>query len=190
MFALSKEVDCIGPLSVDLCNQARLIPNGVDLLLRLYPNNQAFVIMAETTGKTFRLNILECRLKIFNVEIHPNMQKAQQQLMTKVPAMYPFYNSHIKTYPVPAGTYSFNIEDLFPETVPNSCIITFVQTQSYSGTPGSNPFNFANFDINFVEFTVDGDALPEEGWHISYENPEAPTNPSRQIAEPLAAIAK
>ncbi|GBM53882.1 hypothetical protein AVEN_64811-1 [Araneus ventricosus] len=53
--AESKVLDLIGPLHMDIASQARLLPNGVDVRIRLLRNKSDFALMS---------NVPDCKIVI------------------------------------------------------------------------------------------------------------------------------
>ena len=61
-FSLSRQVDLIGCLHLDMAFQECLLPSDVGLRLKLTCSKDAFCLMAPAAANAFKLQITECIL--------------------------------------------------------------------------------------------------------------------------------
>ena len=169
--ASSKEVELIGRLKVDLCQQDRLILNGVPLYIKLWQSPDAFRLSAKS-GLTdlYKLKITETSLKVCYVKVNPHVVVGQSETLKTTDAVYPYTRSVLKTYSVPRGQYSFITNDLFQGEVPQEVIVGLVKSSAVSGSYFANPFNFKNYDCNYAGFFVDGKSTPFEPLQPNYKS--------------------
>ena len=67
-----KGVSCVefmGPLMADICNQDRLILNGVDIDIKLWPNRDEFQLICHPETVRCKLNILDIYLNVCKVSV-------------------------------------------------------------------------------------------------------------------------
>ena len=166
----SKEVELMGRLRVDLCQQERLILNGVPINIKLWQSSDAFRIVAknDATDK-YKVNIIDASLKVAYVKVDPSVIIGHADTLKTTEALYPYKRSVIKNYAVPKGQYSFITDDLFQGEVPQQLIVGLVQSVSVHGSYFKNPFNFENFDCNYAGFFVDGQSTPFEPLQPNYK---------------------
>ena len=164
----SKMFDMMGPLQLDMAQQDRYLLNGVPLTLKLWPSSDKFRIMASDATQKYKVLISDASLKVCHVKINPNILIAQNELLKSTPALYPYQKSNLKTFSLPAGQFSFTADDLFQGEVPTSLILGIVSSSAYNGDYGKNPFNFKNYDCNFVGFYVNGESVPTHPYTPNY----------------------
>jgi hypothetical protein len=157
---LSKTFAMEGPLYTDLFRQKRLVLNGVQVGVRLYPTSDQFRLMSEKPK--YRVEIMDAVSKVCHVKVSPGILLGHAAALKITRAKYFFDESVIKTYAIAAGQYSTTVDDLFQGEVPKSLKLCLVSSQGLSGSCTRNPFNFENYDLNFCGFYVDGQSCPSE----------------------------
>ena len=173
-----------GPLHVDVMKQDRLLLNGVRLDITLYPSTDEFMFMVET-NVAYRVEIMAVTLKMEHDTMSPNILRAHSENLEKEQALYPYTRSEIRVFNIPSGVSTWSMDNIFQDKIPTKVVIGLVNESGYSGSSKKNLFNFANWDINYAAFLVDGQSRPgmpfqpnyEEGLSISIQQP---TNERRQ----------
>jgi hypothetical protein len=121
----SKEIDMVGPLHLDLCQQERYVLNGVDLGIRLWPTKDAFRLMSEIGD--CQVKITEATLRVCKVQVSPSVLATHNEVMKHtMTAKYPHERTEMKTFTVMAGLYSFKLDDMFQGEVPNKLVFGLV----------------------------------------------------------------
>jgi hypothetical protein len=163
-------VDLEGGLYVDICQQDKLLINGVRVDIKFFPNTDNFVLMSPIDGARYTYEIVDCVLKVCHVTLNPALTLAHADVIKHTNAVYNFTRSDLRTYNIPAGTYSWNGDDLFNGNIPSRVIVGIVDTRGYSGSYIRNPYSFEHHDCNFIGFYVDGQSLPGEPLLLNYTN--------------------
>ena len=70
----------------------------------------------------------------------------------------------------PALSLVCNQVNLFLGQLPKQLVIAFVDNESFRGAYDKNPFNFQNFNVNFIALYVDGVQVPSKPLHPDYAN--------------------
>lgn len=157
--------DFQGVLHVDLAQQDRAILNNVGINIKLWQSNDEFRLFSGVTDnesivKDYKLDIVDAVLKVCYLKLNPSTMLAHNERLNSQVARYPYWKSVVKSFAIPQGSYSFSIEDLFFGSCPNRLVVGFVLSSAYSGDMGKNPFNFQNFNLNFLEFSLDSVSVP------------------------------
>ena len=168
--ANSKEVELIGRLCVDLCQQDRLIMNGVPINIKLWQTPDRFRLSASDDTEAYKLVITEVTLKVASIKVNPNVILGQSDVIKKSDALYPYTRSEIKTYAVPKGQFSFITDDVFQGEVPQQLIVGLVESAAVHGSYVKNPFNFQHLNCNYAGFFVDGRSTPSEPLQLNYKS--------------------
>ena len=150
-----------GPLHLDICQQERPLLNGINLVLKLYQHNSQFLLMTHDSEQ-YKVKITSASFKICYVKVTNAVRIAQNDVLKVAPSRYPFWKSSLKTFTCPKGEASFKADDMFHGHVPTKLIVGMVKSEAYNGSYRYNPFNFVNERVNFVQFTVNGNSVPQE----------------------------
>ncbi|XP_061170892.1 uncharacterized protein F54H12.2-like [Saccostrea echinata] len=156
----SSFVDLEGPLYMDICQQDRYLINGVQVGIKLWPSRESFCLISAVSSPKYRIHIEDSILRCCYLKINPGVLLGHNEAIKKQPALYPFMKSDIKCFGIPAGQFHLNVDDVFQGEIPQHLVVGFVSSKSYSGSYGTNPFNFQHFNCNFAAFYVDGKSVP------------------------------
>ena len=138
----SKEVELMGRLQVDICQQDRLILNGVPINIKLWHSADPFRLSAKSDStEKYKVTITEASLKVATVKVNPSVIIGHSHALKTTEALYPYTKSVIKTYAVPQGQFSFITDDLFQGEVPQQLIVGMLQSAAAHGSYFKNPFN-------------------------------------------------
>ena len=168
--AESKTYDVIGRLQVDLCQQDRLLLNGVPVNIKLWQSKDPFRLATATDDNAYKLVIKEAALKVAMVKVDPELFIGQSKTLKNSEALYPYTRSVVKSYAVPSGQYSFITDDLFQGDVPRQLIVGLVSSSGVHGKFTKNPLNFQHFDCNYAGFFVDSQSTPSSPLQPSYKS--------------------
>ena len=167
--AKSREIQIEGPLCLDLCQQERYILNGVPLKLKFWPSKPAFYLLSKDEKSQYCFQITDAYLNICTVEVSPGILVGHAAGLEHSPAVYPFFQSKLKTFDIAEGLYSYTVDDIFQGDVPSDIIIGLVSAEGYSGKYNRNPFNFQHFNVSYCGFLVNNSPVPKETIEPIYE---------------------
>jgi hypothetical protein len=169
LFIAGQEVDFIGPLNADICQQNRLILNGVEIQIRMWPSKDAFRLLTTDTTDAYKMEIVDATLNVCKVSPSPTLLLAHAAGLKESPALYPYSKTQMKIFNVPIGQYNFRLDDLFQGDVPSHLFIGMVKSQAFSGDYTLNPFNMQHFNLNSLGVYVNDESLPGKPLQISFE---------------------
>ena len=159
-----------GPLHVDICQMDRLVMNGVQIVVKLFPSLNGFCL--RTGGgcaEKYKVKILDAVLKVCHAKVNPKIMVAHNEVLTENVALYPFWKSEIKTFSIPQGSSTQTMNDLFHSKCPQRLVVGFVNSKAYVGNYHFNPFNFQHFNLSYLEFSLDGRSVPGEAIKANFE---------------------
>ena len=169
LLELGQIIDLEGPLYLDICQQNRAILNGVEILIKAFPTADAFRIFTKIDGKAYQVEILDVFLRACHIKLQDSAVVVINEQLKRKPAIYPMLTSSIKAYTIPAQTYTYSIEDSFNSYVPAELVVAFVKSKAYSGDYAENPYFFHHFDVNYLEFSINGKSVPSEAITPSFK---------------------
>ena len=155
----SKVVELIGRLHTDLCNQGRLILNGLPIRLVFHRSKDAFSILASANQP--RVKIVYAVLCVRKVQLTYHRFSEIQQKLEKDVICYPINRVLLKTHSIAAGLTSLNWDNMILGQLPNRIFLGMVDNDSYTGNYKKNPFNFKHFDVREIGVYVNGKTLSQ-----------------------------
>ena len=170
---------------LDLFNQEADIPPNTDIRIRLIPNRDQVALMW-SGGTNFRYNIQNIRFWVRTREIPAALLLAQQQEL-HAGHMYRFVypTIGIKTLSVPNGSLRQEYDNLYLGNLPQRVILVMLAADHVMGTNGSNPFNFQNFNVNYLAMRVNGELVPRNAYQPNFGDAQ---NYIRDYLQVLGAI--
>lgn len=158
----SKVFEMEGEINMDIMQQPRLIPNGVDINIKLYPNITPFILMSSNPKPEYKVVITDAALNLCAVSLKPEVLLGIMDTLKTSPLLYPITRSDIKVFSVPSGQFEFTADDLYSGKVPTRLIVGVTAGKNYSGDFKGNPYNFKSYSCQTVALYVDGQSVPGE----------------------------
>lgn len=165
----NKVVELYGPLHCDLFNVDKLLLSGVEMSVKLQQSKDAFHLMgAANTGATFE--ILDAELHVRKVKVNSNVVMAHNRALEIATAKYPINRVDVKAITIPTGSQTKTMDNLFLGSLPQRCIIGFVDTAAFNGTVTSNPFNFRCYSITHLAAFLNSSCIPSKPYICDFPN--------------------
>lgn len=143
-----------GYLHCDFLNVKQFLPNGLSYRFKFYPANDEFCLFNKE-GK-FYYEILDASITMSYINPSSQVILAHDKMLESSPALFSYARSNLKTFVIPNGLSSWQIDGLFADSCPYELLIGIVSSKAYSGSADSNPFNFKHHKLNYLEFSVEG----------------------------------
>ena len=151
----SKTLDLLGHLHCDIFNQEQLIPNGVEVRVRLVRAKDKFCLLDYGNGDS-RVQIKEVALRVHCCRISPSVLLAHTSALTKGTAKYPLTRVEIKSFTLHTGVTGECLDNVILGQLPKRIILGLVENQAFNGHSQKNPFNFHHHNLNFLSHYIDG----------------------------------
>lgn len=168
--AQSQEVDMMGRLHTDIMAQDRYLLNGVDVKIRLIRSKHAFNLMAHGAAPTYLSVITHASLFVRKCKLNPAVSLAHAKALEKGTAKYPMKRVILKTFSIPRGNLSAVQDNLFLSQLPTRIIIGLVESATFNGAFGKNPFNFKPHGLSFLSLFLEGKQIPSKPLTPNFEN--------------------
>ncbi len=165
----SKVVDMCGKLHLDITNQDKYLPNGVDMDIKLVRSSDAFALMSDGS-EAFKVEIVDASLFVRRVKLFPEVQAAHIKAFERAPARYAIRRGEVKTYTLTAGGRSFTQENLYNGQLPKRLIVAMVDNSAFNGEQKENPFNYKHNDLTNLAIYVDGKQIPSKPLRPDFAN--------------------
>ena len=108
----------------------------------------------------FYVHIDEARLFVRCIKISPSVQIAHAKALIKTTAKYPLTRVEVKALSMHSGIWGGTLDNVILGQLPKRIIIGFVKKKAYNGDFKLHPYNFRNFNINFLCLYVCGVQIP------------------------------
>lgn len=165
-FELSAPVDMIGRLHVDLFHQEKLLPNMVDMKIKLIRCKPDFCLMG--VGQ-YKIAFEKASLFVRKVRVSPGVVLGHAKSFEKTTAKYPINRVLTKVYSIPSGNMSFIQDNIFVGQMPKRLVIACVDNGAFNGDYKKSPFDFKHYSINFMGVYVDGQPMPHSPLQPDFE---------------------
>jgi hypothetical protein len=156
---LKRKRQVIGTLFSDLFQQDRLLLNGIQLEIKLFPSLDKFALVKKRGSPDYRLKLNNLILRVCKVKLSPQLLLSIETKLESAPAKYPYMRSEVRALSIESRATSYTASNLFQGRVPSRLIVGLVETENYEGSYEKNPFEFMNY-ITEIAVLVDGVSCP------------------------------
>ena len=154
----SKVIVLMDRLHLDLFQQEKYLPNGVDVRLRFNRARPQFYMMTDA-GSSGKVAIESMILWVRKVKPTPTIVNLINQQLSTQTAKYPLRRVEVKTFTIPSGTQSKITDHLFQGQMPKLILLGFVENTAFNGDPIKNPFHFQNQKVKKLEISINGEMV-------------------------------
>ncbi|XP_053207030.1 uncharacterized protein F54H12.2-like [Panonychus citri] len=167
----SRTYDLFFRLHLPICQQDRLMVNGIPMVFKLTRSPLTFPVWATTEAdtETYKTKITSLSLFIRRVKLFPDAQAGLITTLNKVPAKYFIIRNEMKSFTITKDVNMITVENLFNGFLPKRIILGFVNEDAFSGDRQANPFNFDNFSVSHLALNVDGNHVPTVPYQPDFE---------------------
>ncbi|XP_034019525.1 uncharacterized protein F54H12.2-like [Thalassophryne amazonica] len=165
----SREIHLLCPLHADIFFCERSLLNNVDLRVKLIHAGDTFSLMC-ADNSTFKLNILGASLFVKKVSVSPAVLLGHNVALLKGNALYPLSRINVKTYVIPHNSRICNQENLFLGIMPKYVVLGMVNHNVFRGKRDSSPFNFRNYDVEYLALSQNGRQVPSKPFQLQFNN--------------------
>ncbi|XP_067122532.1 uncharacterized protein F54H12.2-like [Centruroides vittatus] len=162
----SKLIDLIGRLHIDLSNQPKLLINNVDLRIKLERSKDDFALMS--TSNNYKIIIKNASLKINKVDVSSSVQIGIEKALQTGIIKMPFRRTDVKVFTLSSGIQSTNISNAVIGQLPYRMTIGLVSNTAFNGNVKYNPFNFKNYNLNYICLLKDNQMFPPQPYSPNY----------------------
>nr|XP_034317022.1 uncharacterized protein F54H12.2-like [Crassostrea gigas] len=164
-----KKITLIDRLYLDLFQQDKFIPNGVDIRLRFNRTKSDFYMMTKA-GSTGKIKLLNVLLWVRKVRPTAAVLNTVNERLNVETAKYPLRRVDVKTFTIPTGTQSKISDHLFQGQMPKRIVLGLVGNDAFNGTTNKNPFNFKNCKVKRLDVTINGETISTRPYEPDFEN--------------------
>ena len=164
-----REILLLDRLHLDLFQQEKFIPNGVDIRLRFNRTKSNFYMMTKA-GTTGKVNIVSMLMWVRKVRPTATVLNTINQRLNTETAKYPLRRVEVKTFTIAGGTQSKIEDHLFQGQMPKRIVIGLVNNAGFNGSPTKNPFNFQHAGGKKLEVSINGETVMSRPFEPDFAN--------------------
>ena len=157
----------MGNLALDFFSCPRLLLDGVDIDIKLYPQRDEFILLANKDD--YALEIVDVSFKACLKSINTGILAAHAQTLKTSPALYPYRRADMKIFTISAGSQNFVQDNIWGDNVPRSVLITLTGSAAYGGHIRRNPFGFYDKHLSYICLTANNEASPAP-LHLDFDS--------------------
>ena len=151
----SSVVEMQGRLFEDIMDCERLIPNMIEIKIKLFPSKHGFQLISSENDAKYKVKLLDAYLRVPMKTLSPSILTTYEETLKTKNAIFPFEENQIKAYTIPAGQQAFSVDDAFQGSVPTRLICFMVKSAAVNGSYNMNPFNYNHFNkVFFLMFLI------------------------------------
>ena len=174
-FATSTVVELIGRPHMDVFQQDRLIPPGVDMHLKMIPSASNFVCKSadpaqKQAQQNYKAVIMHASLIVHTKQLTSEAELAQRELLQEKVMRLLYSRVQVKHLSIPANQMSYSFHNVFTGSLPDLVVIGLHDDADFAGGFQRNPFNFQNFGVNRMELRRNGMPVPRLAYTPNFEN--------------------
>lgn len=158
-------LDLIGPLHLDLAQQAKALIGDTNFVLELIPNDSAFYIDTDT-DHTFSVSFEDTCLYVHRNKVSQELVEAHEAAILKSPARYPFVRCEVRNMTIASGQSDVILDNVVVGQMPRRMFVALLDNKDFAG---ENPFNFKHFDLNYIVCYQDGVQTPVKAYTPDFE---------------------
>ena len=161
----------MGRLHLDMGFRYRYILSGIEIKYKLIRAKNNFCLHGNSNQAQNKVSLKEVSLFCQKVKPNPSIQLAHAKALQHGTANNPLRHLEVKTFTISQGNCSFSKKSLFSGKLPTCLVVGFVDSDAYNGNIAKSPFNFKNYDINFVCVYRDGTQIPSLPLQPDFQTP-------------------
>lgn len=170
----SRVMDMVGRLHADLFHQNKFLLSHLDVRIKLTRSTDAFLLMTDQVEeggqlRKYRVELVDAALFVRKLRIAPAVALAHAKTLERANAVYPLTRTMMRVFSAPAGSFSFQEDNLFVDKLPNRLVIGFVRSEAFNGSYGFNPFRFEHAALTFLALYHQGRQIPSKGLRPDFE---------------------
>ena len=160
--------ELVGRPFSDLFAQNKFLIPSIDLRVQFLRSTPEFCLISANDAK-FQINITEARLIVQKHNLLPSLTTTHlKSLEDGNLVTYPLRRVEVKTYTLAPGSVQNINENLLTGLLPDRIIIGLVESSKYIGTIVSNPFEFKDFQLSYIDVSVNGENSSNLATHVNF----------------------
>jgi len=164
-----RELDLMGKIHLAMFEQNKALLGGCHLRLKLIPNDPSFYLMCKTGVRVEKVDFMDASLYIHRSKITRPVVEGHLKGLEISNAKYPLRESFVVPITINSGIMDTIIDNVHNGQMPRRAFVAFVEHNAFNGSTLLNPFNYQNFNLNYLAFYLNGIQYPEKAFTPDFE---------------------
>ena len=165
----SKTAELFGRLHLDLFQQEKYLPNGIEIRLRLNRSSPNFCLTGGNNAPNAKIVLETVSLHVRNVELLPVVANDLNHVIAQQNMKIPIRRVEVKTFTIGNGIQSKVEDHLFQGQLPKRVFIAIVTNAAFNGGYASNPFRFQHFNLSKLDVSCNGHSIHNRPFEPNFE---------------------
>ena len=141
----SKTSELFGRLHLDLFQQEKYLPNGIEIRLRLNRSSPNFCFTGGNNAPNAKIVLETVSLHVRNVELLPVVANDLNQAIAQQNMKIPIRRVEVKTFTIGNGIQSKDEDHLFQGQLPKRVFIAMVTNAAFNGGYASSGSSYQRY---------------------------------------------
>ncbi|PIC30705.1 hypothetical protein B9Z55_021857 [Caenorhabditis nigoni] len=166
------EVQVACNLSCDLMNQNKVLLNGLNVKLTLYPNKSPFLIEGYNLGGAqLKFHVTDVFAMVNEFDLADGLSnELERALVEHQNIQYPLISPQVRSFYIEANRMDAPANTVFTSKMPRRIFVGLVSADSYNGTYDTSPFNFQPFDLSQISIDYCGQSVPGRPFNLDFKS--------------------
>ena len=161
------EFELIGPLHLDLAQQAKSLLGGTDFVIEMLPHDSRFYIECEADYSILSVDFVDTCLYVHRSLVSQEVVEAHNAAVMKAPTRYPFTRCEVRHMMVAAGQSDIILDNVVAGVLPRRMFLGMIDNKDFTG---SKPYNFQHFNLNYIVCYRDGVQTPVKAYTPDFKH--------------------
>ena len=158
-------------ISIDLMKQSKVLINGCNVKLILYPNKSEFLIEGHNIeNRGLKLKVIDVHAIVNEFDLAEGLSnELEAQLLERKMVQYPLISSQVRSFYIEPNRMDAPANTVFTSKLPRRIFVGLVSADSYNGTYSTSPFNFQHFNLTDIHIDFCGQSVPARPFNLDFE---------------------
>lgn len=164
-----KELDLMGRIHLSLFEQNKALLGGCKIRLKFIPNDPSFYLMCKSTIRIKYVDFLDATLYIHRSKVTRPVLEGHLKGIEISNAKYQIRESFVVPITLNKGIMDTIIDNVHNGQLPRRAFVAFVDNNAFNGSESLNPYNYKNFNLNYLAFYLNGIQYPEKAFTPDFD---------------------
>ncbi len=164
-----RELDLMGRVHLSLFEQNKALLGGCKIRLKFIPNDPSFYLMCKSPTRVKSVEFLDAAIYLHRSKITRPVLEGHLKGLEISNAKYQLRESFVVPITVNKGIMDTIIDNVHNGQLPRRAFVTFVDHNAFNGSESLNPFNYKNFNLNYLAFYLNGIQYPEKAFTPDFD---------------------
>lgn len=154
LLSLGKSCELFGRLRCGLFDQPLLLPQGLDMRIKMTFAPENFYMWAAEGAARLKLHVTDATLYCKSVNVSPSLLLSHARVLAQARATYPFKFIETKAFTSAPGARNITLNSVCSGRLPSFICLAMLDNASFNGAIQKNSFSFKHKSVTSVSIFV------------------------------------